>query len=421
MLGGPPSQGPPGGGPPPRPRPEAAGPGDGVRGTQERRERRVERGRQGDRRGGRRRTWITGRYEVLRARLAGTAAELARRAEALNARRQEVFGGAELRLAGTERIRTGHNCVPAATSSPSAGVMLFGYNVFLGLKPETTVGDVFSLHRFDAGRATASRSSDRAGAVPGLLDDPHFAARLRRPVPLLPAGPAAAAAPRGRPAARGVPDRRDAARHPGAALAHRPRTAASPTSTTSGERDHAFPPPARLRVDRDHARRPRPRPAPARLHPGRGVRRDRRRRRSPSRSRTTPTTGEGIYAEPVDEPLQSPRRRRDRRTRGVGRADPAADPARTARPRGATSSSTPAPAGRARSTASARAAAAARGPGHHLPRRLLPDAGDAQDVRHATSTGLEFERVVRSPNGEDVLYVFHAPRRGPHAAAARTT
>ena len=47
-----------------------------------------------------------GTYEVLRDRLAAQAAELARRAEALNARRTEAFGSTELRLAGTERIRT---------------------------------------------------------------------------------------------------------------------------------------------------------------------------------------------------------------------------------------------------------------------------------------------------------------------------
>ena len=49
---------------------------------------------------------------MLRARLAEQAAELARRAEALNARRVETFGSTELRLVGTERIRTENNCVP---------------------------------------------------------------------------------------------------------------------------------------------------------------------------------------------------------------------------------------------------------------------------------------------------------------------
>ncbi|MBG0828261.1 DNA repair ATPase [Planomonospora sp. ID67723] len=88
-----------------------------------------------------------GTYEVLRARLAEQAAELARRAETLNARRLDVFGGTELRLIGTERIRTENNCVPRDIVA-IGDLLLFGYNVFIGLKPETTVGDVFSVHRF---------------------------------------------------------------------------------------------------------------------------------------------------------------------------------------------------------------------------------------------------------------------------------
>ncbi|MFC6578904.1 DNA repair ATPase [Planomonospora parontospora] len=101
------------------------------------------------------RTLDAGTYEVLRARLAEQAAELARRSEELNARRLDVFGGAELRLIGTERIRTENNCVPRDIVS-IGDLMLFGYNVFIGLRPETTVADVFSLHRF-------SRDGDAVG------------------------------------------------------------------------------------------------------------------------------------------------------------------------------------------------------------------------------------------------------------------
>ncbi|MGH3377736.1 MAG: DNA repair ATPase [Actinoallomurus sp.] len=88
-----------------------------------------------------------GTYEVLRARLGEQAKELTRRAEALNAKRVEVFGGAELRLVGAERIRTEHNCVPRDIAA-IGDLLLFGYNVFIGLKPETAVDDVFALHRF---------------------------------------------------------------------------------------------------------------------------------------------------------------------------------------------------------------------------------------------------------------------------------
>ncbi|WP_433266220.1 DNA repair ATPase [Actinosynnema sp. CS-041913] len=117
-------------------------------------------------------TLDAGTYEVLKARLADQAAGLARRAEALNAQRLEVFGSAELTLLGTERIRTGNNCVPRDVVQV-AGLMLFGYNVFIGLKPETTVDDVFSLHRFSRD-GDAFRFEDAHDELPGLLRDPRF-------------------------------------------------------------------------------------------------------------------------------------------------------------------------------------------------------------------------------------------------------
>ncbi|PWI16868.1 DNA repair ATPase [Streptomyces sp. Act143] len=111
-------------------------------------------------------TLDTGSYEVLRDRLTAQAAELARRAEALNARRTEEFGALRLELAGTERLRTEHTCVPRDLVAVG-DTLLFGHNVFPGLKPETTVGDVFALHDRDLNRLPDD-------AVPGLLDDPAF-------------------------------------------------------------------------------------------------------------------------------------------------------------------------------------------------------------------------------------------------------
>ncbi|WP_327108009.1 DNA repair ATPase [Nonomuraea glycinis] len=110
-----------------------------------------------------------GTYEVLRNRLGAQAKALSKAAEAVNAQRLTVFGGAELRLLGTERIRTENNCVPRDIVSVG-DVMLFGYNVFIGLKPETAVTDVFAVHRFtregDAFRFDAEK-------LPAL-DDPAF-------------------------------------------------------------------------------------------------------------------------------------------------------------------------------------------------------------------------------------------------------
>jgi len=89
-----------------------------------------------------------GSYEIIRARLLGHAEELAKRAESLNQRRVEEFGGTELRVVGTERVRTENNCLPRDIVQVG-GRLLFGYKVFIGLKTETSVADVFSLHKFE--------------------------------------------------------------------------------------------------------------------------------------------------------------------------------------------------------------------------------------------------------------------------------
>ena len=88
-----------------------------------------------------------GNYEVLRARLAASGSELAKRADALNTRRKALFGGTEPQLVATERLRTEHNCVPVDIVGVGED-LLVGFNVFLGLKAETKITDVLALHRF---------------------------------------------------------------------------------------------------------------------------------------------------------------------------------------------------------------------------------------------------------------------------------
>jgi hypothetical protein len=91
-----------------------------------------------------------GSYEVIRGRLLATAKSLGERATALNAQRRAEFGGQELTVLATERVRTEHNCV-ARDIVPVGQHLLLGFNVFMGLKQERSVKDVFSLHRFVRG------------------------------------------------------------------------------------------------------------------------------------------------------------------------------------------------------------------------------------------------------------------------------
>ena len=110
-----------------------------------------------------------GTYELLRDRLLHHARALSAAASELNTRRLELFGAAETTVLGNQRIRTENNCVPrdirevGRRADAPGEKLLFGYNVFIGLKTETRVEDVLSLHTFaetDSGFAFEAVSAD---------------------------------------------------------------------------------------------------------------------------------------------------------------------------------------------------------------------------------------------------------------------
>ncbi|CAD5107518.1 DNA repair ATPase [Zestomonas carbonaria] len=87
-----------------------------------------------------------GAYEVLHKRLQDQGLRLRQLGEALNQQRLAEFGSSQMEAIGRVRIRTENNCI-ARDIVQVGDCLLFGYNVFLGLKKETTVADVFSLYR----------------------------------------------------------------------------------------------------------------------------------------------------------------------------------------------------------------------------------------------------------------------------------
>jgi hypothetical protein len=364
-------------------------------------------------------------YEVLRTRLTEQAAELRRRAESLNATRLEVFGSTELRLVGAERIRTEHNCVPRdivsvpdADGDGNSGLMLFGYNVFIGLKPETTVDDVFSLHRFtrdgdafrfsDAERSSRSEPDSGADERPGLLRDERFRRdftelyRYYRETRLVQLRP--------------VEGKLLAVFQTGPRIADIKvlRWVVGTDGTVSyvdnaGERDHVFPPAHDFEwteTTREHHVLGR--------HPHIAIEDEVFIETLGGdltiKIENNTETGEGVYHEPVDEPLQSladadvryarvgalillkilPYNEKtwrhlvfNTRTKTVVRLDGIGQ-------------------------------ACQRLPedqGLIFPGGYYLETGVSRTFDTATGE-LEFERVIRSPNGEDVLYVFHARREG---------
>ncbi|MFJ8112544.1 DNA repair ATPase [Streptomyces sp. NPDC096132] len=343
----------------------------------------------------------TGTYEVLRDRLTAQAAELARRAEELNARRTEEFGSTRLELAGTERLRTEQTCVPRDIVSVGH-VLLFGHNVFLGRGPETTVGDIFALHDRDLNRLPDD-------AVPGLLDDPAFVReftalyRYYRQAHLL--------------QLRRVDGRLLAVFQTGeqAGDIRVLRWAVTDDGQVSfldgrGERDHVFP------SAHDFAWTP-------------TSREDHVLGRHPHVSvegevfvetvggtltvkvENNTETGEGVHSEPVDEPLQS------LADADIAYARVGALILLRIRPYNEDTDR------HLVFNTLSRSVVRMDGIGQGC-RRLPEDqgivfpggyclaAGTHKTFEGVDSKGLEFERAVRSPNGEDVLFAFHARVEG---------
>lgn len=84
-------------------------------------------------------------YEVIRKRLSDQGNQLETLVNTLNQQRLQEFGSTELSVIGRTRVRTDNNCV-ARDIVRIGDHLLFGYNVFIGLKTTTTVADVFSLY-----------------------------------------------------------------------------------------------------------------------------------------------------------------------------------------------------------------------------------------------------------------------------------
>ncbi|MEM7243950.1 MAG: DNA repair ATPase [Acidobacteriota bacterium] len=89
----------------------------------------------------------SGSYELIRQRLEKQGQDLRGRTTKLNERRLQVFGGTELAILGNERIRTENTCVPRDIVG-IGDLMVFGFDVFVGLRSTTKLDDVFTAHRF---------------------------------------------------------------------------------------------------------------------------------------------------------------------------------------------------------------------------------------------------------------------------------
>ncbi|XPF95907.1 DNA repair ATPase [Colwellia sp. RE-S-Sl-9] len=112
-----------------------------------------------------------GSYELIQRRLSALGSELNTQIKQLNDERISTFGSTDMNVDARVRVRTEHNCV-ARDIAAIGDTLLFGYNVFLGLQRNITISDVFSLHQLQ----------DNNGEIEivdlpiqgSFLDDPEF-------------------------------------------------------------------------------------------------------------------------------------------------------------------------------------------------------------------------------------------------------
>lgn len=92
----------------------------------------------------------SGTYEIIRGRLREHGKTLRSRLDQLNEARRDVFGSIETTLLGTERITTNNNCTPRDLVA-IGDRFIFGYNVHIGLRSETSLDDVFAVYAYRDG------------------------------------------------------------------------------------------------------------------------------------------------------------------------------------------------------------------------------------------------------------------------------
>lgn len=87
-----------------------------------------------------------GSYELIRQRLQAQGKNLSEQLNKLNQQREQAFGKTTSAVIARIRVRSENNCVPRDIVRVGQ-YLLFGYNVFIGMKTTTQIDDVFALYQ----------------------------------------------------------------------------------------------------------------------------------------------------------------------------------------------------------------------------------------------------------------------------------
>lgn len=89
-----------------------------------------------------------GSYEIIRKRLDNSIKTLSEETKKLNSARIVEFGSLKQELTSTLNIHTDNNCMPVDMAQVN-GMILIGYNVVLGLKTKLNIEDIFNFYKIE--------------------------------------------------------------------------------------------------------------------------------------------------------------------------------------------------------------------------------------------------------------------------------
>lgn len=112
-----------------------------------------------------------GSYAIIRNRLNSEGLELESSVKELNDKRIEEFGGSVSEIIGKLNIRTESNTIPIDMCQIN-GHILLGYDVFLGMKTEVSIEDVFALYDIEENDGTFK--AKELNLKESFLSDPDF-------------------------------------------------------------------------------------------------------------------------------------------------------------------------------------------------------------------------------------------------------
>ena len=116
----------------------------------------------------------SGSYEIIRKRLETQGKALTEQISTLNSARLDEFGSTAMSVIARLRVRTENNCI-ARDIAQVGQHLLFGYNVFMGLKKETYIDDVFMLYRLSKGEnETNDYQIESISLTDTFLNHPSF-------------------------------------------------------------------------------------------------------------------------------------------------------------------------------------------------------------------------------------------------------